>query len=264
MNNFTHSKAQLFQDLWVLYELGEDVRGGYFVEIGATDGEFLSNTFLLEKHFDWKGALCEPNPVWHPALYRNRAGFISPKCMAAVSGEIVEFAQTPAPEFSAIASYKDLDHNARFRQDSVSISCETISLSDFLVQAASPQTIDFLSIDTEGNEYEILSTFDFTQCNVRLIAVEHNFTDNRQKLFKMLTDHGFVRRFEELSRWDDWYCSKELAEQPRRAGGDRVPRGTRTESAPSRRADPFSTRASWLGFGSGGRAEPIRGPMHRS
>src|SRR5215469_6822664 len=71
MNNFTHSKAQLFQDLWVLYELGEDVRGGYFVEIGATDGEFLSNTFLLEKHFDWKGALCEPNPVWHPALYRN-------------------------------------------------------------------------------------------------------------------------------------------------------------------------------------------------
>jgi hypothetical protein len=60
------SKAQLFQDLWVLWQT-RFKRKGFFVDFGATDGVKLSNTWLLEKEFGWEGI--SPNPFhWHSQL----------------------------------------------------------------------------------------------------------------------------------------------------------------------------------------------------
>ncbi len=56
-------KSQIHQDIFVLYTLSWK-RNGFFVEFGATNGVFLSNTYLLEKNFGWKGILSEPNPHW--------------------------------------------------------------------------------------------------------------------------------------------------------------------------------------------------------
>ena len=50
------SRSQLMQDLFVLSELGERRDRGFFVEFGASDGESLSNSWLLEKRLGWKGA----------------------------------------------------------------------------------------------------------------------------------------------------------------------------------------------------------------
>lgn len=47
-------KAQHLQDLFVLSELDYKT-DGFFVEFGATDGLSISNTWLLEKYFNWKG-----------------------------------------------------------------------------------------------------------------------------------------------------------------------------------------------------------------
>lgn len=55
------SHGQIFQD--VLAHLVSPKTHGYFVEFGATDGYFLSNTYLLEKSFLWKGILAEPAKV---------------------------------------------------------------------------------------------------------------------------------------------------------------------------------------------------------
>ena len=69
------SQAQLWQDLFVLHELGMK-RDGYFVEFGATNGVSLSNTYLLEKQFGWKGILAEPARCWHAAREKNRSAAI--------------------------------------------------------------------------------------------------------------------------------------------------------------------------------------------
>ena len=69
--NSRRSYAQLAQDLWVLFETGEQ-RGGFFVEFGAGDGVLLSNTCLLEREYHWRGVLAEANPVFHDCLRRNR------------------------------------------------------------------------------------------------------------------------------------------------------------------------------------------------
>src|SRR5260370_10835164 len=61
--NRNQSRSQILQDLWVSYELGER-REGFFVEFGATNGIANSNTWLLEKTYNWRGILAEPNPLW--------------------------------------------------------------------------------------------------------------------------------------------------------------------------------------------------------
>ena len=62
--NRRRSRAQILQDLWVLFQSREK-HGGYFVEFGACDGLSLSNTFLLEKEYGWTGILAEPAPdMW--------------------------------------------------------------------------------------------------------------------------------------------------------------------------------------------------------
>jgi hypothetical protein len=53
------SYSQIRQDLFVLFALGKTP--GYFVEFGACDGVYLSNTFLLETYYGWSGLLVEPS-----------------------------------------------------------------------------------------------------------------------------------------------------------------------------------------------------------
>jgi FkbM family methyltransferase len=200
------SQAQLLQDLWVLFELAGK-RDGYFVEFGAADGKYLSNTFMLEKNFGWSGALSEPNPAWHEALHKNRNVFISRQCIAARSHETVRFNQTPMPEYSTIDRYTAADLHADARRGGQVIEVETLSLCDFLQAAGAPRRIDFLSIDTEGSEYEILSAFDFSQYDIDLITVEHNHTESRKAIYDLLARHGYRRKFERFSQWDDWYVA---------------------------------------------------------
>ena len=63
-----------------------------------------------------------------------------------------------------------------------------------------PKTIDYLSIDTEGSELEILSAFDFSAYHVRIITVEHNYSPMRGKLHDLLTSNSFTRAFERIFR----------------------------------------------------------------
>jgi hypothetical protein len=46
--------SQSYQDMFVLSML-DGKKNGIFIEIGAHDATFISNTFLLENQFDWDG-----------------------------------------------------------------------------------------------------------------------------------------------------------------------------------------------------------------
>ena len=50
-------KSQLYQDVFALLMVGDNY-DKTFLEFGATDGLELSNTYLLESEFNWKGVLC--------------------------------------------------------------------------------------------------------------------------------------------------------------------------------------------------------------
>lgn len=199
------SQSQILQDLWVLYELAEK-RDGYFVEFGATNGRVNSNTWLLENRYGWRGILAEPNPYWHSDIEANRPGPIDKRCVSARSGEMVNFLATDAsdPELSAIADFAGGDHFASVRASGQKLQIETVSLNDLLDQHGAPQDIDYISIDTEGSEYDILSHFDFSRRQIKLISVEQN-KQTEQSIASLLSAKGYERVFAEYSQWDGWY-----------------------------------------------------------
>ena len=206
------AKAQLFQDLWVLWELGGK-RDGYFCEFGATNGVDLSNSHLLENTFGWSGILAEPNPAYHDRLAQERGCHISHDCVHSESGRTLPFLCAVLPHLSRLSDIVPEDsHEARGRrQVQQMIDVPTISLNDLLDSFGAPDHIDYISVDTEGSEFEILKHFDFSRRTVTLFTVEHNGTPLRRDIFELLTGHGYERRFPEYTRFDDWYIRPDLA-----------------------------------------------------
>lgn len=198
------SRSQLRQDLFVLGSLGFP-RAGFFVEFGATDGVGLSNSYLLETEFGWDGILAEPARSWSKALSENRSCAIDTRCVWSETGAKLSFNETNELELSTIDIFSDSDGHAGARERGQVYEVETVSLLDLLQSHSAPKIIDYLSIDTEGSELEILGSFDFARYSFRVITVEHNFTPQRTKIKRLLEKRGYRRVHEDVSQWDDWY-----------------------------------------------------------
>tara|TARA_B100001996_G_C18656459_1_gene591399 strand:+ start:1316 stop:2113 length:798 start_codon:yes stop_codon:yes gene_type:complete len=201
------SFSQIFQDLFVINETNYK-KNGYFIEIGAADGMYFSNTYLLESKFSWNGLVVEPVQTWHEDLYKNRSCIISTDCLHSTSEVEVEFNETVKPAFSFIniKNPKGLDNSKNMKQKvKDSYILKTISMNDLFEKYDIPNQVDYLSIDVEGAEYDILKTFNFEQYKISIITIEHGFTKNREKIFELLTSKGYSRVQEDFSQFDDWY-----------------------------------------------------------
>jgi FkbM family methyltransferase len=202
------STSQLGQDLWVL-EKSAFKHQGFFVEFGATDGVLLSNTYVLETEFAWTGLCAEPNPKMFAQLRNNRQCVVSDACIAGVSGEEVDFIFAGA--FGGMTRHCSADLHRERRAAYASAGqvgrLVTISLDDFLRSHRAPYNIDYLSIDTEGSELEILMNFPFERWNIRLITVEHNNTPQKDSIFDLLRRHGYQRT---ECQWEDWYSRSDI------------------------------------------------------
>ena len=200
----SQSRSQLGQDVFALSFAGTQ-KSGFFVEFGATDGKSLSNTFLLEQHFGWTGILCEPARTWLPELKKNRAAKIDTRCVYSSSETKVNFLEMEIGELSTIEGFGEDDEHSLTREVNHSFEVKTVTLLDLLNYHDAPKYIDFLSIDTEGSEFEILNVFDFSQYSFGAIAVEHNYSATREKVRALLLSHGYRQVYPELSDFDDWF-----------------------------------------------------------
>lgn len=200
------AKGQLFQDLWALWESGNR-SGGYFVEFGGGDGVHLSNSFYLEKSCGWSGIVAEPNPESLVAIQKARSCYISNKAVFTRSNERVSFLTASSPELSRLEDIVPQDNHEKLgvRRTVDRIEVETITLADLLEEAKAPFDIDYMSVDTEGSELAILSSFDFSTRNIRCITVEHNGTPQRAEIHQLLTSKGYRRKWEDMTWFDDWY-----------------------------------------------------------
>jgi len=207
MSLIGQGKSQLGQDLFVL-AFSNFKKGGYFVEFGATDGLTLSNTYLLEKKFGWNGILAEPGKKWEKSLRQNRDAEIDTRCVYSSTGESVRFTEVKKGEFSTITNFANSDHHSKKRVDSVEYFVESVSLKDLLDYHKAPEKIDYISIDTEGSEYEIIKNFDFNSYDIRILTIEHNYGENRELINALMLKNGYKRLKENVSLWDDWYIKE--------------------------------------------------------
>ncbi len=197
------SRSQVNQDFFAL-EANGCKRGGYFVEFGATDGESLSNSWLLEKYFGWNGILAEPARIWRERLAgADRTAARDHDCVWSTSGESLTFRESEFPELSTLESVNQRD--GYDRQQGPTYQVTTVSLGDLLDRHGAPAEIDYLSIDTEGSELEILSAYNFASRPIRCISVEHNYSPDRERIHALLTGKGYRQMHKELSLHDDFY-----------------------------------------------------------
>lgn len=174
---------------------------GYFVEFGAMTGKEYSNTYILEKDYEWSGIVSEPNPRFHDSLIQNRSCVVDNRAVFNITGSTVEFTCTEHG-YSAIKSFTNRNGNV--------IQVETVTLNDLLSAHNAPDYIDFVSVDTEGSEFEILKVFDFDRYTVGAWAIEHNNGPTRQQIYDLMVKHEYQRVLTGRSRYDDWYINKNL------------------------------------------------------
>tara|TARA_B100000787_G_scaffold53982_1_gene39198 strand:- start:346 stop:1155 length:810 start_codon:yes stop_codon:yes gene_type:complete len=208
----TFSKSQYGQDWFAEALIGQKIAEGFFVEFGAINGIQNSNSYYFEKVLKWNGIVAEPAKKWHKELYQNRNCIIEKRCIYNSSGKMLEFIETGKwPGGNTLSFHKDDDGTKRKISDSYLV--ETILLNDMLEFHGAPKYIDFISIDTEGSEFEILDNFDFDKTKFGLILVEHNHIDSKKNSIRSLLEKNGYKHLnmsEEISKVDDWFASIEL------------------------------------------------------
>jgi FkbM family methyltransferase len=168
--------SQSKQDYWIL-EQNKFKKNGIFIDIGAFDGVQTSNTYTLEKYFDWSGICIEANQEAYNQLKENRQSI------------------------NIYGAITDYDGYISFYGDKISlngIQTPCFKLNSVLEQNfKNTIEIDYLSLDVEGHEYTILDNIDFKTWKIKYITVEHNLymngPGNKNKIFELLTSKGYTR-----------------------------------------------------------------------
>jgi FkbM family methyltransferase len=207
LQHATTSRSQLWQDLIVAYMFNHEQ--GTFLEVGASDGFKNSNTFLLEKTFNWKGVLIEPSRSYWNDLKINRTSALELRAAWKESGMRVRFNETSNLQLSFVDAARPLDVHLRNRNEVTSYETDTITLGD-AIHFHGFTSIDYLSCDIEGSEFIVLQDFPLQKYKVRFVSVEHNHSENEWKLDKLITSQGFSRILPRFSNWEAWYVNDEF------------------------------------------------------
>ncbi len=188
--------SQCGQDKYLNEKIFNNKRDGIFIEIGAHDGKSFSNAYYFEKELGWTGICVEPNPDCFAELIKNRTAKCIQACVSNYNG-IAQFLKiSGAPNMlSGLYNAYDKRHLARIELElerdggcKELIELPVMNLNDILV-AHELTYIDFLSCDTEGNEFDILSSIDFEKFDIDVIVIEDNYDD--KKIYNFLTNKGY-------------------------------------------------------------------------
>jgi len=188
--------SQYGQDKWIAETLLPGIESGVFVDVGAYDGVTFSNTLYLEERLGWTGLAVEPVPEIFEKLRRNRRCAVVNGCVASRSGKASLQVVSGYPDMlSGLVDKYDPRHRRRIGREcriyggecrEIEVSCYRLNQ---LLERYGIDYVDYLSIDVEGAEYSILSTFDFGCCNISVIGVENNYKDRR--IPRLLGEKGF-------------------------------------------------------------------------
>lgn len=147
---------------------------GFFVEVGAYDGEFVSNTSFLADH-GWEGLYIEPIYEFYlKCLKRHNKNNVT-VANVAIGLEEKEVVIYKGDTLSTL----DLDQVKRYNEIDVfkhiSFSkdvCDQMRLDNLMVKLDVPKNFDILVVDVEGKENEIFETFELNEWNPKMLIVE--------------------------------------------------------------------------------------------
>jgi FkbM family methyltransferase len=177
-----HSLSDRGQDKWIveIFNLKKSFYKGFFLEIGGGDGFCNSNTFILEKNYNWKGIIVEPNKKFFKKLIKVRnKSYVSNKLISNKNESLNFYVNG---ELSKIVS-KD----TRLDKKKI-IKLKSIKLVDLLYKFNAPKVIDFFSLDVEGSEEKILNQQLLNKFKFNALCIERP----SEKLYKLLKKNNYI------------------------------------------------------------------------
>lgn len=169
---------------------------GIFIDIGAHNGIAFSNSYFLEKERGWDGFCFEPHPRVYEDLIKNRKCKCINKGVGKNSGNLEFWEITGYAEM--LSGFKDNYNSSHIKRIEREIlnhgghkdikNIEVVGFMEFLLNE-SIDHIDYLSIDIEGGEEEILMSIDFNKINISVMSVENNYDDPR--IINYMKDKGY-------------------------------------------------------------------------
>lgn len=174
-------RSQVGQDRFLDEFVFHGRRAGVFVDIGAHDGVTLSNSYYFEKELGWNGLCVEPNPARYKELTKSRRAQTKNCGVGPTEGRL-KFLQLPA-HLDLGSGFLDYfapqsEFAERHPAGSVVVEIPVLRLTELLASARF-ERIDYLSIDTEGADFDIIRSLDFTNCDISTISVENSGWDER-------------------------------------------------------------------------------------
>lgn len=190
---------------YLIWRLFKQKPLGFFVEVGALDGVRFSNTLFFEKQ-GWKGICLEPHPDFFQKLIQNRPGS---HCLQVAAGreegELPFFAE-PRGEFSTLVRENTQNINlsnkmAGFRE----IVVKVLPLDKILSDYSTPSPIDFISIDVEGAEPDVLAGFSLGEYSPTCLVIEANGEKMNKAVDAIMKVNGY-HKAGRLSKTNNFYC----------------------------------------------------------
>jgi FkbM family methyltransferase len=195
--------SQVGQDLLCHFFIQEN-ETGIFVEVSVRDGELFSNTKMLEEK-SWDGILIEPNKQFHRQIKKNRCASLIKKA-AGDSKSSLRFYETKIGELS----YTETEPNDGLSRDirrSYNVDVETL---DEILSSAEIKSLDFLSIDVEGHELEVLKGLTLSNFNPRVCTIETNGDNEKKEIIEKSFGEKYRVVFEKISYPDIWIVRKDV------------------------------------------------------
>lgn len=180
---------------FLLWEFFDRKPQGFFVDIGAFDGQYLSNTLSFEEQ-GWTGICIEPLPFYFEQCQKNRPRSIciQAACVGDASIESIQIQSDKLGVYSGVSvDETEIEQSYRNRgwefEGLTQITVPAYTLNQVLDEHLPHNTpVDFISIDVEGVEIEVLSGLDLGRYAPRVLVMEANNSAEREKLNAYLVD----------------------------------------------------------------------------
>jgi len=201
--------AQNYQDTWIIKHHATSKKSDqplslqdrpFFLDIGAYHGLWCSNSYLLEKKYQWKGACVEP----FPDGFQQRSCQLFVNAMSDTDGIEVDF--------SGVGQERSIGNNSNSSPSSSSERAirggqvaTTLSFPTLLEQSNAPSYIDFISLDVEGHEYTVLSKFPWTKYKVGAWIIE----GHSKEVKDLLESNGYKERPVKNKGVDEYFVADE-------------------------------------------------------
>jgi len=191
--------SQYKQDEYLETTVFKGYKEGFYVDVGAHDGVSLNNTLYFEKNNNWRGINIEPIKGVFDMLVENRPLDVNINCAVCNrDGEADFYLNEGYTEMlSGIIENYDARHLERLMNENTEKSATTQIVKvntkrlETIFDEQGVSHINYLSIDVEGAEFEVLKSINFDKVFIDVIGFENNYTEVSTPIILYLEYKGF-------------------------------------------------------------------------